>query len=1437
MINSRCFYQILSVFAVILFFSFDLSAQKINLELKWSANQKCFQESSATVADVDNNGWDEAIIASQEELIAVGKTGAALWRWKTRSRYTTYPAILQRQRELALIYAADNSGQLTCLNGKGVLVWQAELSAGSEWSAGVIADLDANGSTEYIQTDSKGTVWVFDALSGRVIKKVQLSGQPVSPAVGDLNGDGKPELAIATTDGWMIVLTGNLSELWKYKIGGSSESWSTSAPVIFGASDGQAYMVAVSGNGLVYCFNTQGKPVWKYPLNVPVASSVSVGDFDQDGRADLFLVTQKGIIYRLSESGNLIWKIDMQGRCLAPGAIADINNDGKLEYVLASQQGHLLVFSNNGDVIFDHQLPSRTINVTPSVGNITGDPNKADLFLTGGESGLNYCFETPSAKKMLVHWASYRGNIQNTGCWVGLIQTDELHIAPKNLEWNKLYSGEPVQFNINNPNPGTSPLKATAICMSPDGSKSSTFSNIFGKEGQLLLPVDIIIPGTYRFFWTLTTAEGKELLSSSREVTMEPFANDRALIKQSGNTLRVAAHSVENVLPLSANALLKRASDLQANANSISEMQEMAAVSDATAIAAVISKTAKLNEEAKRAGLISEVVIQAATLGSGTSLIAFQGKKWDNRIIDKQLPTLISNPVKINQKVVPGEHNPVPLVLFNVTDQLLNVRVAISNGNNEIKITSLHSVATPTSMGEESWDALPATDESGVISIPSLTSRELWLDIAIGEVDPGKHELTITFQALNGAGVMDAPGQPLIVKAPETRVEISLDVLPFKIAAPGAFRLCTWSPSTGPEVEGLLAHGNNVFLIPSPKVIYNNQELTGVDYTECDKITSQFKNKDIFFLISGLPAINQEFASEGYRKQFGFYLNNLVGHLKESGIGTDRFALYPVDEPGGGGWNAVNKVVKFGEMAQAVNPDVMLYQDGGGELPMFDAMAKYLDVWVPPFDWLADKSPEMNIMRTTGKWLWSYNCSYSSARPIGPNIKNINLLYEYRTAALLAMRNGASGIGYWCYNSVSDNPWSRIKLEYNLIYPGESKSVTSRRWEAVREGIEDYRILAALKDYLKPDSKIDEQTRKDLEHLFNVSLPNLVDPGYQAMKLGQSRETFDRACNELKMEDFRNEMLSVIESVQVSKNQKQKYVSWAEKLGFPAGKKVLLLHMDDAGMCPEANAAVEKYITKGHLLSASVMMPCPNAAEFIEWAKGHPEADIGVHLTLTSEWNNYRWGPVTEASKVLGLIDPAGKLWPEVPDVVMHASPSEIEMEIRAQIDKVLSLGFKPTHIDTHMGTLYGSVDYINVALKVAQEYHLPAFVIDLSVPMIAEQFKKAGYPINDEVISHIGDYRLPMLDNYTYVHEGDTYEEKRAIFFELVKSLYPGLTEIIFHPSTLTDNLKSITNSWQQRVWEGEMFSDPVVLQFFKDEGIVITNWTEIMKRFEKKK
>jgi hypothetical protein len=152
------------------------------------------------------------------------------------------------------------------------------------------------------------------------------------------------------------------------------------------------------------------------------------------------------------------------------------------------------------------------------------------------------------------------------------------------------------------------------------------------------------------------------------------------------------------------------------------------------------------------------------------------------------------------------------------------------------------------------------------------------------------------------------------------------------------------------------------------------------------------------------------------------------------------------------------------------------------------------------------------------------------------------------------------------------------------------------------------------------------------------------------------------------------------------------------------------------------------------------------------------------------------------------------------------------------------------------MGTLYGSASFLKVLLDIAEEYKIPANAIDLSNPRVAAFYKSEGYPVGKEVIEMLNKYNLPQLDNFGSVPNGDTYEDVKSNFISYVNSLEPGLTEIIFHPSIETENMKSITGSWQQRAWEAEMFSDSDVINFLQENDIIIITWREVMELFNSK-
>ena len=295
----------------------------------------------------------------------------------------------------------------------------------------------------------------------------------------------------------------------------------------------------------------------------------------------------------------------------------------------------------------------------------------------------------------------------------------------------------------------------------------------------------------------------------------------------------------------------------------------------------------------------------------------------------------------------------------------------------------------------------------------------------------------------------------------------------------------------------------------------------------------------------------------------------------------------------------------------------------------------------------------------------------------------------------------------------------------------------------------------------------------------------------------------------------------------------KEYANQAEKLGFPAGRKVLILHADDIGMCEETNIAVIPYLENQHIQSASVMMPCEYSDEFMQWYKANANYDIGLHLTLTSEWPTWRWGTVTNKDLVPSLLDSYEFMWSNVWEVVRNAEPEEVEKEIRAQIAKALSMGITPTHLDTHMGTLYYSDEFLKIFLDIAEEYQIPALVFDLSSDSIIEKLEEMDIPITDYLIERCNDYNMPKLDYVCSTPDGNTYEEFRDNFFEVVRSLNPGITEIIFHPSVESDKLKDIPESWQRRiVWEAQILADQEVIDFLKEEQIIFTTWKELMER-----
>lgn len=289
--------------------------------------------------------------------------------------------------------------------------------------------------------------------------------------------------------------------------------------------------------------------------------------------------------------------------------------------------------------------------------------------------------------------------------------------------------------------------------------------------------------------------------------------------------------------------------------------------------------------------------------------------------------------------------------------------------------------------------------------------------------------------------------------------------------------------------------------------------------------------------------------------------------------------------------------------------------------------------------------------------------------------------------------------------------------------------------------------------------------------------------------------------------------------------------TYAQKLGWKKDDVVLILHVDDCGMSHASNLGVIQSTEQGVATSFSIMMPCPWVPELMNWIKKNPTVDSGLHLTLTSEWQLYRWGPVAGKAAVPGLVDEQGCLWHSVEQVCAHASADEVEKEIRAQIDRAEKLGLEITHLDSHMGTLYARADYFERYMKVGIEKQIPILAVGGHMTHTHSENGDAANALLP-LAPKIWAAGLPVIDD---LHTSATYwkvPEKKERLFKLIRELKPGITEILFHASVMTEEFPLITGSAALRHADTQILKDPDLKALLKERNIHLTTWRELKKR-----
>ena len=284
-----------------------------------------------------------------------------------------------------------------------------------------------------------------------------------------------------------------------------------------------------------------------------------------------------------------------------------------------------------------------------------------------------------------------------------------------------------------------------------------------------------------------------------------------------------------------------------------------------------------------------------------------------------------------------------------------------------------------------------------------------------------------------------------------------------------------------------------------------------------------------------------------------------------------------------------------------------------------------------------------------------------------------------------------------------------------------------------------------------------------------------------------------------------------------------------EKLGYSKDTKLLIIHADDIGVSHSENMATITALEKGSVRSGSIMVPCPWFPEIAAYAVSHPDADLGLHLTLTSEWKYYRWGAVAK-DKAPSLMNHKGFLYSDVDSLGMKANLKEIETELRAQIDRAIQFGVKPTHFDSHMGGCFITKDFVKVYLALAREYKVPCL-------LNKEAFKILFKIDLDELITD----KDVLVDRIFMANPPDFKNGMANYYSGVFKSIQPGLNCILLHAAYDNDEMKAVTidhpdygSAWRQA--DFDFFTSDACKKQLDELKIKVITWKEIKEKLYSK-
>lgn len=1051
----------------------------------WTAPQTARTVTPPTVADLDGDGQTEILFCLVTgEVVCLNADGTPRWRhkfdtppWEGFEMVTAADVLPEPGLE---ILAGCEDGWLGCLSAKGRLLWRTH---GDKFRTSPVAvgDVDGDGAPEIVYGTDNGHVYCLTGWGTVKWRYSELAPYGRSgPNLADLDGDGKVEVLITRSN------TGNATCLMALAGSTGTFLWRTkdimqgyvSNAVVDLDGDGKLEVLHADKGNHVYCTDSNGRHRWRADLGGHgIFWAPGVGDVDADGALEVVVGVRgvdpetKASAYMLGPDGTVEARLSLGGGANVGPAIADIDGDGELEVIFATQnpnQIQALSWNGKGKVAWpslrgDSAMTATTRvpagrPISPKPMTHTGGLDARHGRVTWGENVWQVCWQNPAPEDAFIE--------------VSLT-------SPDNFRETRIEDAKPgsteadVAWQLKRPGTSIITLRLLGPAL---GDAEFAFRDHVEPEALEFCELPAV-----------------EAACSSAIDAGKRVGADAAAIATRLVSLKIARDAVKELassgaegqrIAEAATRLRKQAGDLRAAARALADYW--------------------------KAG------------GKGSFVVWLDANPWDRfdpSAVPEQLPLSVGAKVS----AYGDEFEDVVLTLLNVTASPIDVRATfvkpvLTNQRPEPAsklaghVTLRRALRTPSRLGGMRNDALPVLDRSGVVTLAPGEARQLWLVVDTHGLEPGTHRVLLYLGTLS--------------QTPTFR-EVPIEVEVWPVTLPKVYAKMNWARVDAgviPDqmVRDMLDHGDSVFYGPSASLHVDAKggQSEPVDWGRFDATLARLPDyAQVLF-----PGPPQRIWPKGERPKeksaedaagFQTAVRVLAEHMNSIGWGYDRWAFYPIDEPWLTGETHLPHLRWFCQTVKAADPKTRVYADPAGNVRVegISKFADLIDVW----------QPEMNLLKRDPKlveWFQKNAGEFWAYEAPGPS-KDLLPLGHYRAFHWLAWKFGTVGAGYWVYRDV-DLWWPVEGGDYGAVYPAGAEVVASRRWEACRDGVEDYRALHVLAGEIAKARKAGLTVDADRgQALIDEAVENII--GWQSRVIDEiTRMTRDYEIDFKKLMGYRS---------------------------------------------------------------------------------------------------------------------------------------------------------------------------------------------------------------------------------------------------------------------------------------------------------------------------